>query len=231
MLENENQDRKSPAGPSPECFRELEPEELKLIEQKKTQLLYLKGENLFKQGAFAPYVMYVVDGLVKLYLQTGANRQINIRLARRGDFLAFPVLFDENIYAYSAVALKDSAVCMIDKEALLGLLKENVDFALRITSKNFRHETFLLEIIKNLSYKQMRGKLASALLYLSQPGFLAEEVFRHLTRQDIADFASISTESAVKFLKEFEKEEIILLDGKDIVITDPKRLEEISIKG
>lgn len=74
----------------------------------------------------------------------------------------------------------------------------------------------------------MRGKLASGLLYLSQEDFLKEDVFEFLTRQELADFASISTESAIKFLKEFEKEDIILLDGKKIEISDRKKLESIS---
>ena len=216
---------------SPDCFRELFPEELKQIDEKRTQLVYQKGENLLKQGAFATHVIYVIDGLVKLYLQTGINRQINIRLARRGDFLAFPILFGEKVYGYSAVAVKNSTVSMIDKDALQAMLRENVNFAMRITSKNLRHESYMLEIIKNLSYKQMRGKLASALLYLSQPEFLEEDVFQHLTRQDIGDFASISAESTVKFLKEFEKEGILQLEGKDVVIRNQKMLEEISVKG
>ncbi|GAP67774.1 protein containing cAMP-binding domain of CRP [Bacteroidales bacterium 6E] len=216
---------------SPDCFTELYPEELKLIDEKRTQLVYQKGENLLKQGAFATHVIYVIDGLVKLYLQTGFNKQINIRLARRGDFLAFPTLFGETVYGYSAVAVKNSTVSMIDKEALQNLLRENTNFAMRITAKNFRHEAYLLEIIKNLSYKQMRGKLASALLYLSQPDFLEEEVFQHLTRQDIGDFASISAESTIKFLKEFEKEGILSLSGKEVIINDLRMLTEISLKG
>jgi len=53
-------------------------------------------------------------------------------------------------------------------------------------------------------------------------------VFRHLTRQDIADFASISVESVIKFLKEFEKEGIIRLDNKLVIVEDWNRLREIS---
>ncbi len=83
-------------------------------------------------------------------------------------------------------------------------------------------------MIGNLSYKQMRGKLASALLYLSSETFLQEGVFQYLTRQDISDFASISTESTIKFLKEFEAEKIIELKKRDIQITDQQRLEDMS---
>lgn len=204
------------------------PEALNQLAQNKTRITYLKGETIFKQGAFAPYILFVVQGLVKVYLQTGYEKQINISLAKTGDFLAFSSIFGENIHTYSTVALKDSEICMIEKESMKEILIKNPQFALEVTSKNYRNERYLLEVIKNLSYKQMRGKLASTLLYLSQEEFLKEDVFEFLSRQEIADFASISTESAIKFIKEFEKEEIIILQGRNIEIKDAKKLEIIS---
>ena len=120
---------------------------------------------------------------------------------------------------------------MIEKERLKEVLLQNPQFALEITSKNYRNERHLFEVIKNISYKQMRGKLASTLFYLSQEEFLKEDVFRLLTRQDIADFASISTESAIKFLKEFEKEKIVKLSGKNVTILDQDKLLTISRNG
>ncbi len=198
---------------------------------KKKQLLYLKGENIFKQGAFAPYIMYVSKGLVKVYLQTGHNKQINIRIAKSGEFLAFSSLFGEDVYTYSAVAINDAEICMIDKEGLKQLLFKNNEFAMRITSNNYKNENHLLNIISSISHKQMRGKLATALLYLAAEEFIEEDIFKLLTRQDIADFASISAESAIKFLKEFEKEKILKLTGKDIAIIDEKSLSDISKNG
>ena len=120
---------------------------------------------------------------------------------------------------------------MIEKESLKKLLNTNPEFALRITSKNYGTERHLLEIVTNLSYKQMRGKLASTLLYLSSEVFLKEQIFDLLTRQDIADFASISVESVIKFLKEFEKEGVLKLNGRDIIVSDPQTLSDISQTG
>lgn len=197
----------------------------------KTRVQYLKGENIFKQGAFAPYVIYVVEGLVKVYLQTGLDKQINILIAKPGDFLAFSSIFGETVHTYSTQALTNAEICMIEKERLKQILIEHPEFAMEITSKNYRKEKHLLEIIKNLSYKQMRGKLASALIYLSADDFLKEDIFSYLCRQDLADFASISAESAIKFLKEFEKEGMVSLDGKDIAITDQVKLLNISKNG
>jgi CRP-like cAMP-binding protein len=212
---------------SAKCFADLYPEELDFIKDKKKQLDYSKSEQIFKQDAFAPHVIFIIDGLVKISIQTGYNKHLNIRLAKSGDFLGFSSIFGDNAYPYTATALRDSKICMIEKEALKNLLLENAGFALKITSKNCKSERHFLDIIKNISYKQMRGKLASTLLYLSSVDFLNENVFELLSRQDLAEFASISTENTIKILKEFNNEDIITLNGKNIEIIDREKLEEI----
>lgn len=213
------------------CFSDLSIDEQEFLKHKKKQISYLKGENIFKQGAFAPYVIYIMNGLVKVFLQTGYGKQINLRIAKPGDFLAFSSVFGEDIYTYSTIALTDIEICMIDKSGLRELLKRNTDFAMAVTSRNYQNEKHLIEIISNISYKQMRGKLASALLYLSSDDFEKENIFQFLSRQDLADFASIANESTIRYLKEFEKDKIIALDGKNIEILDKEKLEELSLRG
>ena len=113
--------------------------------------------------------MYVQSGLVKVYLQTAPGKNINIRIAKPGDFLAFSSVFGEDFYTYSTLAIKDSEICMIDKEGLRELLHHNNEFAMRITTNNFKCEAHLFNLISSISQKQMRGKLATAIIYLSAP--------------------------------------------------------------
>ena len=215
----------------PDCFQLISRDDLESLIENRTQITYLKGETVFKQGAFAPHVLFIQSGLIRVYLQTGRNKVQNLWISKSGDFLAFSSMFGERTYSYSAVAMKDAQLLMIDKESLKKLLQTNPEFGFRITSKNFTSEKHLMDLVASLSYKQMRGKLATALLYLTSDTLMSEEVFKYLTRQDIADFASISVESVIKFLKEFEKEGILSLHNKDITILDPQRLGEISATG
>ncbi|HOO95152.1 MAG TPA: Crp/Fnr family transcriptional regulator [Proteiniphilum sp.] len=213
------------------CFRDLTTEELEQINRGKTELTYLAGENLFKQGAFSTHLLLITSGLVKVYLQTGREKQLNLQLAQTGDFLGFASLFGETVHATSAVALTDTEVCMIDKEQMRNILLNNAQFAMRITSRNYRNERQLLTIIANMTYKQMRGKLASTLLYLSGENFSDQNLFQYLSRQDLANFASVATESAIKLLKEFERDGIIALEGKGITILNKTELEKIERLG
>jgi CRP/FNR family transcriptional regulator len=73
--------------------------------------------------------------------------------------------------------------------------------------------------------------MADALLYINSLKSEKTEIFQLLSRKDLADFAGISTESAVKLLKIFEKDGLIKLNEKDIQIIKQNALLEISRKG
>ncbi|MBK3516056.1 Crp/Fnr family transcriptional regulator [Carboxylicivirga marina] len=211
-----------------ECFKNLSEEDIKLFNDQKTQVTYYKGETIIKQGAFADYVIFVNNGLARKFNQKGLQKQINLRLIKKGDFLAYFTIFGETIYPYSVVAMKETTVCMIDKDTFKSLLVKNPLFALEMTSRNYKREHRYLDIIYDLTYKQMRGKLASTLLYLSSDQFKDENVFDYLTRQEIADFASITIESAIKFIKEFEKEGMLSIENKKIIIKNTDALKEVN---
>jgi len=80
-------------------------------------------------------------------------------------------------------------------------------------------------------YKQMNGRMAETLLYIDSLKAETGEIFQLLSRKDLADFAGISTESAVKLLKTFEKEGLIELNEKDIKLLKRDLLNEISKRG
>lgn len=100
------------------CFRDLNNVDLEFLNKNKTQIEYQKGDTIFKQGAFAPHVLFVNKGLVKIHVHLGKGKQLNLRLAKSGDFMAFSTIFGNSKYEYSAVALINSVICMINKELL-----------------------------------------------------------------------------------------------------------------
>ncbi|HOI87205.1 MAG TPA: Crp/Fnr family transcriptional regulator [Lentimicrobium sp.] len=212
------------------CFRNLLPEEIALARDSKTRVIFRKGENLTKQGAFASSVLFIMDGLAKQYVEGDGIRNFNLKLVQAGEFVGLSVAFDNHTYPYSVVALRETTVCLIEKEAITNLIRANGDFAYNIIKRYCEQNNRLYLSLRDLMYKQMNGRLAGALLYLAA-GQEGEEVFPYLSRKDIADFAGLSTESTVKLLKTFEKEGLINLNDKNIELLDFPALEQISQKG
>jgi CRP/FNR family transcriptional regulator len=213
------------------CFQKLIPEELEFINQNKTHLFFKKGETICKQGAFSSYLMYFSDGLGKLYLEAPGHGAINLKIITNSDFLGLSSVYGENTFQFSAVALADSVVCLIEKDGFRRLLENNGNFASEIIRWHCESEKNLINKIKSLGHKQMHGRMADALLYLCGLSWNDGSVLSTLSRKDIAGFAGISTESAVRILSEFRNEGIIDEKQKQFTILDEKRLKDISLRG
>ena len=213
------------------CFQLLTSEEIEQIQSSKTQVLFKKGENLTKQGAFASYVLFVVTGYVKQYIEGEGSNGFSLRIIRPGEFIGLSSVFGENTFSYSATAITDTRAFLIENEAIARLVKSDGKFAFSIASRYVEQSHRLIETIHKLVYKQMNGRLAETLLYLSPEGTAGENIFSALTRKDIAEFAGISTESTVKLLKSFEKDGLIRLKDKDIILIKRDALKDISRRG
>lgn len=213
------------------CFQTLFPKELEFINLKKTQISYAKGENICKQGAFASYVLYVSSGLVKLYVENTGRKMTNIQILKDSDFIGLSNIYGDNIHSFSGKALQDTEVCLIEKDAIRSLIEKNGRFASSLIKNYCITEQNLFSKIRSISYKQMNGRLADTLLYLSSINLEKKDIYNFIGRQDIADFACISKESTVKLLTEFKLDGIIEIKGKLLKILDHDKLVSISKRG
>jgi len=213
------------------CFQMLSPEEAGIVRASKTQVQFRKGDNLTKQGAFASYILFMIKGLAKQYVEGDSSRSFNLRIIQAGEFVGLSAVFTKNIFNYSAVALTDCQVFLVEKDSVADVIKQNGMFGFHIIKRYCEQNSNLFDTLKNLIYRQMNGRMAETLLYIDGLKEANPEISGLLSRKDIADFAGISTESAVKLLKAFEKDGIIKLNEKDIIVTDYKKLEEIRKRG
>jgi CRP/FNR family transcriptional regulator len=216
---------------SSNCFKKLIPSELEFINHNKTQIHYKTDENICKQGAFASYVLYIADGLVKIYLESPGSKNINIKLSKTSEFVGLSAIFGNNIYNYSALALRDSRICLIEKSSFKKLLINNGNFSSEVIKWYCESEKHLFSKMRSMGCKQMHGRLADILIYLCADEFSSEDIFSYIGRKDIADFSCMSTESAVRILAEFKNDGIIEMNGKKIRILNDHLLKQISRRG
>jgi len=209
----------------------LSQQELEIVRESKTQVLFRRGDSLTKQGAFASYILFVINGLCKQYIEGYGGKSYNLRVVQPGEFIGLSGVFTKNIYSYSTVALTDCQAFLVEKGVIANVIKHNGEFGLNIIKRYCEVNTNLFSKLNTVLYKQMNGRIAESLLYLDNLKSAHPDIFQLLSRKDIAEFAAVSTESAVKLLKNFEKDGLILLKEKDIVVLKRDILAEISLKG
>jgi CRP/FNR family transcriptional regulator len=172
-----------------------------------------------------------MKGLAKQYIEGDTAKSFNLRIIKPGEFVGLSSVFETNTFNYSSVALTDCQVFLVEKEAIAQIIRQNGSFGLGIIRRYCEQNANLFATLRTVMYKQMNGRIADTLLYIDSLKTESPEIFQFLSRKDLADFAGISTESAVKLLKNFEKDGLIELNDKDVRIINHKELLEISKKG
>ena len=215
---------------SSDCFTKKIDYIERFFNQQKVQINYKKGETIIKEGTYVSSVYYVLDGLVKIYLE-GLNRNIIIKLLKSSDFLGLTSIFGYQTYNFSATALSDTTICSIELETIRVLLSENCKFNNEIVRWYCENYNLMFTKFSNLGQKQLNGKLASSLLYLNEDKFKSYDIYLYLTRKDLAELSGMAVESVVRILSEFNDEKIIELKGKRIEILNLELLQRISKSG
>lgn len=213
------------------CFTSLTPDQLAIVKTSRTQVKFRKGENLTKQGMFASYILFIINGLAIKFIEGNGNKNLNLEVAGAGDFVGLSSVFTEGTFEYSAVTLTDSHALLVEKSAIYNVLESNAKFASELIKRYTKSNSVLYTSIQTLLFNQMNGKMAKALLYLGKIKKSEPDIFMLLGRKEIAGFAGISVENAIKILRHFEKDNLIILKEKDIEILNPDILKDISLHG
>lgn len=213
------------------CFDLLSPEEKELVDTRSVLVNYKKGEMICKQGSFASHIMYLEKGLVKIYLE-GNPKDLILTITPQKNLMGLQSLYEGNeTFLYSISTYTDSSVRLIDIQMFKQILKQNPLFSYRILNILNESTSQSYGRFFSLTQKQLHGRLADILLCLSRKIFKSETFDLPLTRSDLSDLTSMSTESVIRILKDFKDDGIIEMNNKSISLMDIPRLDSISAKG
>jgi CRP/FNR family transcriptional regulator, polysaccharide utilization system transcription regulator len=213
------------------CFELLTLEEKALIDSHSVMVNYKKGEMVCKQGSFASNVMYLEKGLVKIYLE-GNPKDLILSVTPEHTIMGLQAIYKgNNTFLYSVSTYTESTVRLIEVQIFKQLLKQNPLFAYRIINILNESTSQSYNRFYSLTHKQLHGRLADILLCLSRKIFKSESFDLPLTRSDLSDLTSMSTESVIRIMKDFKDDGIIDINNKSITLLDIPRLETISAKG
>jgi CRP-like cAMP-binding protein len=215
-------------------FKTLSQRDKETIVQHHTYAQYKKGELLLKDGEKPHGLICLTSGKVKIFKEGVGGREQILNMIRPQEFIGYRAIFADSPYCASAVAIEDSAICIIEKHCIIRLIKRNPDLALRFI-KIFAEELgFSNNRTVSLTQKHIRGRLAESLLVLKDTyGYETDgrTIGVCLSREDIANLSNMTTSNAIRTLSNLASEDIIAIEGRRIMILDCNKLERISELG
>lgn len=189
-----------------------------------------KHDVICRQGTEVTHALFLVKGSAKLYIEGLNNRNIILYILKPPAYIGLLSFFESPHYSYSVTALEDSEVCFIELGLVKKLYIENHDLLLSLNKAFGKSVAMIMQKIISLNQKQIRGRIAENLIYLSEIHH-SHKFYICLTRKEIGEMAAISEENTVRLLTEFSREKIIATKGRDIEILDMPLLKKISEVG
>jgi CRP-like cAMP-binding protein len=194
---------------------------------------FKKGSFLFWEGEPADMLYYVRSGHVKLMKSTEEGKNLIISVQQPGDLIAEMHGAFGTYHSYSAEAVTDLEIGVINRKDLDGLLRVHGDFSLQFMYwLGMTHQVFQSKLRDLLLYGKT-GALASTLIRLSNTyGTKKADGSIHiqfkLTNSELGDMIGATRESVNRMLSEWKDAGTLDVVGGKIVIYKLEDLRGIS---
>ncbi len=209
----------------------VRPDEFQRLQDQSKRCRFNKGEVILRQGEKADHLVFLQYGIVKFSMEDEVGKGLILTITKGPAMIGGANAFNDGFNLYSVYAVEDCDVCFIDYPLLMDIAINNSMFLLKLMEMiTSMFKNSILNFI-HMAHKQVNGRIAEILLYLSRSVYERSGFTLSLTRKELSQFAGCSTENVIHTLSKFHREGIIELKGKSIQILDLTRLETISKVG
>jgi len=193
-----------------------------IVEKKK----YCRGETIFSENEPGTGFYIITTGRVKIYKSAPDGKEQILHIFGMGEPFGEVPVFTGRSYPASAEALADTITLFFPRDAFIALIKQDPSLALNMLSVLSMRLKRFTALIEDLSLKEVPGRLAAYLLYLSGQHKNADELTLDISKTQLASILGTIPETLSRILSRMTGEGIIESDEKrHIRIKDRKAVE------
>ena len=210
-------------------FNKLSPEALSDLTSMALACNYQSGRILFSERDMASGVYLIIEGEVKLSMNSSDGRRLTTRIARKGEILGLVSTLCGKPCEMTAEVLYPTKVAPISRRDFLNFLTRHPDAYLAVTEELSRGYSHACEQLRTVGLASSAPeKLARLLLEWSERGQTTENgtKFRFsLTHEEIGEFIGASRETVTRTLSIFKSRQLVAFNGSTLTIPSKVALE------
>lgn len=201
-------------------FSNLNEDELTELASLATGVSFAPGEFIFWDGDSPDWFYMVAEGKVKVLKYSSLGKEFIIAFFDSGEMFGEVAVFQNQPYPASAQAVAETKVLRIGRPDFLSFLVRRPEVAMRIISVLGGRLRDAQGRLRDLAGERVEQRLARTLLMLSSK--LGPSL--PFTRQEIADMAGTTTETAIRFMSHLRDRKIVRSARGKTVILDEEKL-------
>ncbi|MDP2919292.1 MAG: Crp/Fnr family transcriptional regulator, partial [Dehalococcoidia bacterium] len=202
-------------------FSGLEEEEIAGLARLCVEKKIPAGESVFWEGDPPDWFYLLAVGKIKVVKHSSTGKDFVIAFFGPGEIFGEVAVFENRPYPASAQAVEDSVALGIKREDFLKFLGRRPEVALRIINVLGGRLRMASNRLRDLASERVEQRLARVLRMLSAR--LGKEL--PFTRQDIADMAGTTIETAIRFLSSLDERQITRSERGKIIILNAQKLK------
>jgi len=202
-----------------------------LVNNGRKEVVYNRNERIKAEGDEINSFLYLRKGLVKLFKTDNTGKDHILSINKPGDFISLLHIFSNETYRYNIVALEETLVCEVDLQIINYLIKSNRDFALTVINRMGKIADEIIDAQFDQSQKQIKGRIATLLLFFADQIYQSKKFQLPITRREIGELISMTSENAIRTLSAFNQDGIIAIEGKEVEIVNYELLQKIAKNG
>lgn len=193
------------------------------------QLRFDESETVFLEGDAALGLYWIESGWVKIVKYSPSGREQILSFLKEGQTFNEVGAFTKMPNPATAIALEPAEILIIPKEDINRLIREDADFAQDVIEIMATRLSHLVNLVEDLSLRQVTGRLARLILTEAVDGTLSRPNW--YTQAELASRLGTVADVVQRSLRKLETEGLIEVARDQIKIIDAEKMDLISMNG
>lgn len=212
-------------------FRNLKKDDIEWLEKHTIYHNVKKKNIIFNQGDKPEWFYGLLEGRIKISKLSSEGREITIEIIDPGHFFGALAIIRGFTYPATSTALENSKILKIPSEIFLNIYNKYPEMNSLILEEITMRMKASVDMLKGIALDNCSSRIAYQLLRLAgkygkktDDGILIDT---KLTRQQIAELAATTTETAIRILSEFKKNGYIKETNRKLLISNTQGLSSL----
>ncbi len=207
-------------------FSGLSGEELAQVEKITVARNFARGESIFFEGDEADGFYMVAEGKVKIFKMSLEGKEQILHIFGPGEPFGEVPVFHSQPFPANALALVKSQLFFFPRKEFVELVTAHPSLALNMLAMlSLRLRRFANQI-ESLSLKEVPGRLAAYLIYLTEEQGSSDRVTLDIPKGQLASLLGTIPETLSRIFAKMTDEGLIRVEGRTIYLDDLEGLQQ-----
>lgn len=209
-------------------FADLSEQQLATVSEKFREQGYKKGDIVFFEEDTGKYMYIIKEGRVKVSRLLPSGKEMILAFHEPGEYFGEMSLIDGGTTPATVTAVTPATILYMTRQEFMEMVenyKELNRALLKMLCTRCREAWGQIEV---LTFNNADARIRTALYNLCQKKGVKTDkgtmIGMHLTHKELADMTGISRETATRVLSHLQSENIVSVDARHFLISDPERL-------